>query len=265
MSSESRVGSAPVPSSSPAGDGSSGSGTRDRTSWLMDPLRRAFLRGLAALLPLVLTVAIVVWVAHFVYRYVAVPMSALVEIILKRATAAHYHPVIEEVFQEWSVKALGFFLAVILVMLVGALVFPAVGRRIVAWLEGSLERVPLIKLIYPRVKQLIEFLFSKPRIREFRQVVAVEYPRKGLYSLGFITSQGLRELDEKGGDHRVTVFVPSSPTPLTGYVLFARTSELIHLSLTPEEAFPLLISGGVIVPRGHGTGSGGETQAEMEG
>jgi len=227
------------------------SGVSNRMGWLIDPLRRAFLRGLAALLPFVLTVAIIAWVAQLVYKYVATPMSYLIAVVLKRTTDARYHPAINEVFHEWSVKALGFFVAAMLVMLVGALVLPAVGRRIVSFFEGSLVRVPFIKLIYPRVKQLIDFLFSKPSVSEFRQVVAVEYPRKGLYSIAFITSQGLRELDEKSGDRRVTIFVPSSPTPLTGYVLFARASELVHLSLTPEEALPFLISGGVIVPGEH--------------
>ena len=135
-------------------------------------------------MPFVLTVAIISWVAQLVYEYVAAPMSHLIAVILKRAMDARYHPAINDVFQEWSVKALGFFVAVMLVMLVGALVLPAVGRRMVSFFEGSLVRVPLIKLIYPRVKQLIDFLFSKPRISEFRQVVAVEYPRDPLRKRG---------------------------------------------------------------------------------
>jgi len=216
-------------------------------------VRRTFLRGLAALLPAVLTIFILVKAIQFINANVAKPITRLPIEILERTNA---DPAVIEIAKDLAtnvaVRVLAFVLAVVMVCLLGALLLWAVGRKLWAYFEASLGKLPLVKQIYPRIKQLVDFLFSDHPMRsEYRAVVAVEYPRKGIYSIGFLTGSGLPDVDERAGQHMVTVFVPSSPTPLTGYIVFAPASELIRLSLTPEEVFPMLVSGGVIVPQQH--------------
>ena len=213
-------------------------------------LRTTFLKGLAALLPAVLTIFIIVKAVQFINAYIARPITKLPVLILRKTNA---DPEVVKIFGELAsngaIRVLAFLLAVVMVCLLGALLLRAVGRKLWAYFEASMGRVPLVNQIYPRIKQLVDFLFSDHPVRnEYRAVVAVEYPRKGVYSIGFLTGRGLPEVDERTGRQMVTVFVPSSPTPLTGYIVFAPASELIRLSLTPEQVLPMLISGGVIVP-----------------
>ena len=214
-------------------------------------VRRTFLRGLAALLPAALTIFIIVKAVQFINAYVAEPVTRLPIAILRRTNA---DPATVKIFEDLAangaIRALAFLLAVVMVCLLGALLLQAVGRKLWAYFEASMDKLPLVNQIYPRIKQLVDFLFSDHPVRsEYRAVVAVEYPRKGVYSIGFLTGSGLPEVNERAGGHMVTVFIPSSPTPLTGYIVFAPAGELIRLSLTPEQVFPMLVSGGVIVPQ----------------
>lgn len=138
--------------------------------------------------------------------------------------------------------------AVALAGLVGALVGSFFGQRLLDGLQNLLLKVPLIKRIYPSVKQITDFFFSEKK-PQFHSVVAIPFPSQGLYSIGFVTGQGMRTLNAARGDELVQVFVPFSPAPVTGYVVFVPRRELIALPLTAEEAFQVLVSGGVIVPQ----------------
>lgn len=216
-------------------------------------VRRTFLRGIAALLPAVLTIFIIVKAVQVINAYVAKPITRLPIAILRRTNAdAATIETLEELAANGAVRVLAFLLAVVMVCLLGALLLRAVGRKLWEYFEASMGKLPLINQIYPRIKQLVDFLFSdRPAGSEYRAVVAVEYPRKGVYSIGFLTGSGLPEVDERTGRRMATIFIPSSPTPLTGYVIFAPVSDLIRLSMTPEQVFPMLVSGGVIVPKEH--------------
>ena len=101
--------------------------------------------------------------------------------------------------------------------------------------------------MYPYVKQVVDFFFSDERPIKFNRVVAVEYPRKGIWSVGFLTGDSLPSIQTKLGES-VTVFVPSSPTPFTGYTITIRREDIIELPLTVEEAIRFAVSGGVLVP-----------------
>jgi uncharacterized membrane protein len=107
--------------------------------------------------------------------------------------------------------------------------------------------VPVVKQVYPYVKQVVDFLFSDDSPMEFNRVVALEYPRKGLWSVGFVTGDSLRTLRESSGK-AVSVFIPSSPTPFTGYTITVPVEELIEMPISVEEAIRFAISGGVLIP-----------------
>jgi uncharacterized membrane protein len=108
-------------------------------------------------------------------------------------------------------------------------------------------RLPILRRIYPGAKQVSEFFFSEGKV-EFRRVVAIEYPRRGLWSIGFVTGRGFQALMRQAEQELLTVFVPSSPTPITGYIVAVPRREVIDLPITVDEALPFLISGGVIMP-----------------
>lgn len=150
-------------------------------------------------------------------------------------------------FTKYRLGILGFLIAIILVYFVGFFLASFIGRASWKVMEGALQRIPLIRAIYPNVKQVTDFLLSERKV-EFSGVVAVEYPRKGVWSLGLSTGRPLRRLQDTTPDELVTVFVPSSPAPFTGWVVTAPRRDLVELNLSIDEAMRYLISGGVIKP-----------------
>ena len=113
--------------------------------------------------------------------------------------------------------------------------------------QGLLYRIPLIRAIYPHVKQVTDFLLSERQV-EFSGVVAVEYPRKGTWSVALSTGRPINTVQNSVEEELITVFIPSSPTPVTGYVIQVPRHETIELSLSIDEALRFTISGGVIKP-----------------
>lgn len=147
-------------------------------------------------------------------------------------------------------KITGFFIAVIGVCFIGAFLASVVGRTIWHALEKTLMKIPLIRQVYPYIKQVTDFLLTKKGF-EFNSVVAFEYPRKGLWSVGLVTGKGLKKVSLGREGEILTVFVPSSPTPFTGYTLMVPKSETVELDMSIEEAVRFVVSAGVITPAEH--------------
>ncbi len=123
-----------------------------------------------------------------------------------------------------------------------------IGRKLRKWVEREFYRLPVIKAIYPYAKQLTEFIFKEEKKEKYTQVVAIEYPRKGVYSMGFVTGGGFKSIAAVSGRKMVNIFIPSSPTPITGYTIFVAEDELLPLPISVDEAIRFSISGGVLVP-----------------
>jgi uncharacterized membrane protein len=221
--------------------------------------RRFFFRGLAAMLPALLTVMIIVWVLQFVDIHVGVHVNKLVKwIVVQWMSVAGKHELslhgtdvlwnrVNLFWEDWQFNWVGFILSFVLIYVFGRFVASILGRAMWRVIERSFFRLPIVKQIYPSVKQVTDFLLAERKLESSR-VVAVEYPRKGIWSLGLVTNEGMRTLGELLGQDLVTVFVPSSPTPVTGYVITVPRSEVIDLPLSIDDAFRLLVSGGVIMP-----------------
>jgi uncharacterized membrane protein len=155
----------------------------------------------------------------------------------------------------WSTYAIGMnliglFVAIILIYVAGAFLGSLIGRRLYHRGEELLARVPLIRQVYPSVKQVTEFLFGGDKAQKIRfsNVVAVQYPRKGLWSVGLVTGDTMRTIQDHAGQDCITVFVPSSPTPFTGYVITVPKTDTIDLPVSVEQALRFTVSGGVIIP-----------------
>ncbi len=268
----------------------------------MDDFRRFFLRGLGALIPTLLTIAILVWAYSLVNGYVGIHITRGLLVLCstlraqpapglvdeerdplihgtpllewndegQRLTIEHKvihhkalrHPSQETreqaqeaknlalwqiAFKKYKLHLLGFLIAIILVYFMGFFLASFVGRRVWRVGERLLNRVPLIRAIYPHVKQVTDFLLSERKV-EFSGVVAVQYPRKDVWSLALSTGEPLRAVQGASPYELVTVFIPSSPTPVTGYVVQIPRSDVIELSMSIDEALRFTVSGGVLKP-----------------
>lgn len=129
----------------------------------------------------------------------------------------------------------------------GRLLTVGLGRWFVHGLERGILRIPLVNKVYGSVKQVTDFAFSEREI-EFNRVVAIQYPREGLWSLGFVTGNSMREIAEATGEPMLSVLMPTSPMPMTGFTITVKKSEAIDLNLTVDEAIQFVVSCGVVVP-----------------
>jgi uncharacterized membrane protein len=144
-------------------------------------------------------------------------------------------------------NVLGLIVAAVIVYICGRLVGGFIGRALYKRIEKIMIAVPVIRKVYPYIKQLVDFLIADDDKPKFSRVVAVEYPRKGIWSVGFMTGTSLRTIESQLPDS-ITVFIPSSPTPFTGYTITVQKKDTIDLPITVEEAIRFAVSGGVLVP-----------------
>ncbi|MEM9883042.1 MAG: DUF502 domain-containing protein [Planctomycetota bacterium] len=154
-------------------------------------------------------------------------------------------------FGEFKVlNLIGIVLAIVLIYVAGVLVTSFIGRRFYRLGENLIGRVPLVRNVYPAVKQVTDFFFSSDPDEkiDFNRVVAVQYPRKGLWSVGLVTGDTMQLIETTAGRPCLTVFVPSSPTPFTGYVITVPKEDTIDLPISVEEALKFAVSGGVVIP-----------------
>jgi len=147
----------------------------------------------------------------------------------------------------FSVPGLGLVLALLVLVATGALAANFLGRRLVAAWEAVLRRVPVVRSVYGAVKQVAETLFSA-RGQSFRKVLLVEYPRRGCWTLAFLTGDAAPEVERRTGEPMVSVFVPTTPNPTSGFFLMVPRREVVELEMSVDEGLRLLLSMGVVAP-----------------
>lgn len=216
-----------------------------------------FLRGLAVLLPTTVTIGIFVWGYTFIQKSISIHINrGLVLLIVKlQGEGGIPKEDLTEILVTGNGSFIGFLLALIAVCIVGAILASVVGRTFWRMIEQFILNTPVLRRVYPYVKQVTDFLITQEEQKTlFRRVVAVEYPRKGIWSLGFVTGTGLDKVAEVVKREFVTVLIPTSPTPFTGFVITVQRRQTIDLNMTMEEALRFIVSGGVITPtRGRAT------------
>ena len=166
---------------------------------------------------------------------------------LKEAREAKNDALWQLAFAKYKLHVLGFLIAIILVYFMGFFLASFLGRTCWRMAERLLYRIPLIRAIYPNVKQVTDFLLTERSV-EFSGVVAVQYPRKGIWSVGLSTGEPMKQVQKRVASDLVTVFIPSSPTPVTGYVIQVPREDVIELNMTIDEGLRFTISAGVIKP-----------------
>lgn len=225
------------------------------------------------LLPSVLTLWIVVQAYRFIDNNIAEPINRGIRVALVNTNQYWYQlipnvdsPIEAERIhawwrEHWGMNLIGLVVAIIGVYIAGRLVGGFLGRQIYRRLERLITSLPVFKWVYPHVKQVVDFLFGEEKPIEFNRVVVCEYPRKGIWSVGFATGDPLRSVYERAGDS-VTIFIPSSPTPFTGYTITVPRKEVFELPISVEEAIRFAVTGGVLIPEHQKIGAGANATAQ---
>jgi len=198
-----------------------------------------FWAGLAIVLPAVISLAVLRWL------FVTFANITDTLLIFLPAKLTHHDQGTGPMYWYWSVLAL--LLAIFLIGVVGLLARNYFGRKIIEWVDSALLRIPLLNKIYAATKQVND-AFSSSNKTAFRTVVLVEFPHPGAYSIGFITSEQHDEARARLGANVVSVFVPATPNPTSGFLLFLPEEKLIKLEMSVADGIKYVISLGAIAP-----------------
>ncbi|MBJ90225.1 MAG: hypothetical protein CMO98_10225 [Woeseia sp.] len=147
----------------------------------------------------------------------------------------------------FGIPGLGFVLTILVVFLTGIFAANIVGRSMVNFWESVLDRIPVVRSVYSAAKNFAEIVFSDSS-NSFKQVLLIEYPRKGLFSLAFQTSSELGEVQGRTGEEVVCTFVPTTPNPTSGFIIIVPKKDVVALDMDVDEALKMIISLGVVVP-----------------
>ncbi|MBN2283274.1 MAG: DUF502 domain-containing protein [Deltaproteobacteria bacterium] len=194
-------------------------------------LKNTFLTGIAAIIPIAATIYIILFIIKFLNR--------IVDIVPARFQLKNLLP--------FPIPGLDILIALILILVLGLIVKSYIGNKVVQIGERIVARIPLVSGIYGAVKKLVDALFSE-KANSFKKVVLIEYPRKGLYSIAFVTGEAKGEVQQKTNQHCINLFVPTTPNPTSGFYIMVPEGDVVNLNMTVEEAFRLIISGGIIAP-----------------
>ena len=197
-------------------------------------LRNVFLTGLLVTLPIALTV--------FILNFLFKSLDALSPVF------THWLIVLGAPLPSgYRVPFLGVIMTFAIVFCVGALTTNIFGKKLLQFWEGVVEKIPFVRRIYKGTKQVVSS-FATMDTKSFTKVVLVEFPRKGVHAIAFVTGETRGELQRLTSDNHINIFIPTTPNPTSGFIIFTDPSELIELDMTIEEGIKYVISGGIVTP-----------------
>lgn len=213
---------------------------------LISRIRRIFITGLVILLPLVITVTLLYFLFKIINAYITPLVRKLIDLIVSGVFGAVLRDF--EPFLRSLTIPIGLLLTLLLVFLLGLLGTNLIGRRVLKAVDRLILRIPLVKSVYGAAQQLMQSIrFS--HYAGFSTVVLVEYPRRGLWTMGFMTRDYPGGIDRFGEGELVSVFLPTTPNPTSGWLVVTPRSEVRLLDLTIEDGVKFIISGGIVGPR----------------
>lgn len=196
----------------------------------MKRLKQYLITGFVVVIPIFLTIYVLI----VAFQFVDGILGRFLNVYFKNSLGFY-------------IPGLGFFLFFLIIILVGFLATRFIGHKIFPSLEKWFSGLPLINKVYPTLKQIVLFVLAQKELG-FKKVVLVEYPSKGIWSLGFLTNDQFKKMGEVSNKEMVAVFVPSTPGPLTGYVFFVPKEDLRFVDISISDALKIIISGGVFKP-----------------
>ena len=213
---------------------------------LLARMRANFLTGLVVIAPVGLTIwlvwTVVGWFDGFVLPLV--PAQYQPDKLIQTYLG------IEDVAQI-NIRGIGAVIFLLFTMFVGWLAKGLIGRSLIRWAESLVERTPVVRSIYSGIKQISETVFAQSE-RSFEKACLIEYPRRGIWAIGFISTTARGEVSARAGNTGtlLSIFVPTTPNPTSGFLLFFPAEDVIELDMSVEEAAKLVISAGLVYPNG---------------
>ena len=197
-------------------------------------IRNTFLAGLLVALPISLTI----FILSFLFRSLDTLSPVFTHwLILLGAPLP----------QGYQIPFLGVVMTFVIIFLVGAVTTNIFGKKLLHLWEEIIEKIPFVRRIYKGTKQVVSS-FATMDTKSFTKVILIEFPRKGAHAIGFVTGQTRGEIKHLTSDNHLKVFVPTTPNPTSGFIIFAEPSEFIELDMTIEEGIKFVISGGIVSP-----------------
>jgi len=193
-------------------------------------LRRYLVAGVLVWLPILATL----WVITFIVGLMDSILLWLPE---------QYRP---QQLVGFPLPGVGIVVALVVLLFTGLLVTNLIGRRLVQYWDGIIRRIPLVRSIHGGVKSFAESVFSTSN--SFRKVVMIQYPRTGVWSIGFITAEDVGELTDKTGVRHACVYIPTTPNPTSGFIVMVPATEVVELAMTVDSAMKMIITCGVVMP-----------------
>jgi uncharacterized membrane protein len=193
-------------------------------------LRRLLVAGILVWLPIIATI----WVISFVVSLMDRTLVLL---------PTRFQP---QTLLGFHLPGLGVIFAFLVVLLTGLLVTNLIGRQLVGYWEDLMQRIPLVRSVYGGVRSFTESVLSSSN--SFRQVVAVEYPRPGIWSIGFVTAEDVAEVSSRTGQHVRCVFISTAPNPTSGFIVLVPQTQLIELDMSVDAAMKMIVTCGVVLP-----------------
>lgn len=197
-------------------------------------LRSYFIAGVLITAPVAITIWLTISIVGFLDRTVK-------NLILPEHSLAEFWTLL------YSIPGFGIIVAVLFILLVGMFAANILGRFFVRIGESILDRLPVVRSLYGATKQIFETVFAD-KADAFRDVVLIEYPRKDMWVLGFLTGTTRGEVQQKTADEVVNVFVPTTPNPTSGFLLFVPKKDIQIMDMTIEEGIKLIVSAGIVTP-----------------
>ena len=183
--------------------------------------------GLLSILP----VAATYWILLKLFQFFSTPGASIVEFIFK------------DKVPKYVPELAGFILTILFISFAGMVVSNVLGKRIYAWFESVLSRIPVVSVVYRTIKQITSSL-SGPNRQAFKKVVYIEYPRKGIWTLTMVTGESIN----KQGQKYYHIFVPTTPNPTSGFMLYIPQNDTLETEMSVEEGLKIIISGGMLAP-----------------
>ena len=203
------------------------------TKSIFTKIRGYFLTGIIVTAPIGLTF------------YVSLLFIGFIDSKVRNIIPVKYH---YDNILPFEVPGIGLLIVFIMLTFIGFLTAGIIGRYIIKLGERIIARLPIIRSVYGALKQIFESVL-KTSSKSFREVVLIEYPRKGIWAIGFITGDTQGEVQEKSKDELVNVFLPTTPNPTSGFLLFVPRKDLRVLNMNVEEGIKMVISGGIVTPK----------------
>ena len=201
---------------------------------ILAKFRRFFLTGLLVTAPIIITI----YVTWLVITFIDIKVANLLPEYLDFRKALPF-----------QIPGLGLLIVIFVITLIGAITPGLIGRNLIKVGEMILFKTPVIRTVYSSIKQIMETVMST-NSKSFKEVVLVEYPRKDIWVIAFVTSSVRGEIDDKiKKSNLVSIFVPTTPNPTSGFLLFVAKKDLIYLDMPVEQAVKLVISGGIVSPK----------------